>query len=526
MGERLPILRDKTGLLVSLTSLSSKVTPMQNDPSFEPAAPAHHRPASQRSRPVRRKKMSTLTKTLMWVGSGLLALILIGVLLTSLLRGGEESASEVPATDYLILTSSDVSNRVRVEGYVSPGTVESVTTHLTSPISSVTVEPGDRVELGQTLATIDASALQGELDSQRTTLDGQVTSAQSALTAAQGAYDNYSAGINNGTNPDILAAQGAQRTANEQLTVANDDLSALREALATSGNDPALATEVRAAESAQRIAAGAKADADTGITTARSAADTQLATLATELETARSALTTAQTTRDQALEKLQDDINSATISSPINGVVMNVAKPGAPATGPVVTIGDDSKLTITTKVREADIASIKEGNKVTFTSGSTGSKEYTGTVTSVASIADSVQQSGSEEAASAGMSGAGSSDPTFTVEIEVTGDREGLQLGSSVKAQIITAEEASTLSLPLDAVYTTDAGTKGVVVAVPTDSGAYTLEERSVETGLANDVDVAVTGGDVAEGDMVLTPGEKYRSQLGQNVTLGSGRSW
>lgn len=522
MGERLPILRDKTGLLVSLTSLSSKVTPMQNNPSFEPAAPAHHRPASQRSRPVRRKKMSTLTKTLMWVGSGLLALILIGVLLTSLLRGGEESASEVPATDYLILTSSDVSNRVRVEGYVSPGTVESVTTHLTSPISSVTVEPGDRVELGQTLATIDASALQGELDSQRTTLDGQVTSAQSALTAAQGAYDNYSAGINNGTNPDILAAQGAQRTANEQLTVANDDLSALREALATSGNDPALATEVRAAESAQRIAAGAKADADTGITTARSAADTQLATLATELETARSALTTAQTTRDQALEKLQDDISSATISSPINGVVMNVAKPGAPATGPVVTIGDDSKLTITTKVREADIASIKEGNKVTFTSGSTGSKEYTGTVTSVASIADSVQQSGSEAAGAP----AGSSDPTFTVEIEVTGDREGLQLGSSVKAQIITAEEASTLSLPLDAVYTTDAGTKGVVVAVPTDSGAYTLEERSVETGLANDVDVAVTGGDVAEGDMVLTPGEKYRSQLGQNVTLGSGRSW
>lgn len=499
---------------------------MQNDPSLEPAAPAHQPPASRRSRPVRRKKMSTLTKTLIWVGSGLLALLLIGALLMSLLSGKDENASEVPATDYLLLSNSDVSNRVRVEGHVSPGTVESVTTHLTSPISSVTVEPGDRVELGQAVATIDASALQGELDSQRTALDGQFTAAQSTLTAAQRAYDNYSAGINNGTNPEVLAAQGAQRTANEQLTAANGDLAAKREALAASGNDPALAAEVRAAESAQRIAAGAKADADTGVTTARSAADTQLATLATELETARSALTTAQTTRDQSLEKLQGDINSATISSPINGVVMNVAKPGAPATGPVVTIGDDSKLTITTKVREADIASIKEGNKVTFTSGSTGSKEYTGTVTSVASIADSVQQSNSEAAGAPAGGSAGSSDPTFTVEIEVTGDREGLQLGSSVKAQIITAEEASTLSLPLDAVYTNDAGAKAVVVAVPTDSGTYTLEERSIETGLANDVDIAVTGGDVAEGDLVLTPGEKYRSQLGQNVTLGSGRSW
>lgn len=486
-----------------------------------PAAPEA---ASHRKRPAKRKKMSTLTKVLIWVGAGLLALVLVAVLLLSLLTPKGSNATSVPATDYLILSSSDVSNRVRVEGSVKPGTIESVTTHLTAPISTVTVEPGDRVELGQTVATIDTSALQGELDSQRTTLDGQVTAAQSALTAAQTAHDRYRENINNGTNPEVLAALSAQRTANEQLTAANDDLATKREALASSDNDPAVAAEVRAAEAAQRIAAGAKSDADTGVTSARAAADTQLATLATELETTRSSLTSAQTARDQALEKLQEDINSATITSPINGVVMSVAKPGAPATGPVVTIGDDSKLTITTSVREADVANIKEGNKVTFTSGSTGTKEYTGTVTAVASIADSAQQTGTEAGTTA--AGAGSTNPTFTVEIEVTGDREGLYMGSSVKAQIITAEEEATLSVPVDAVYTNDAGSQVVIVATPADSGNYTLEERTVTTGLANDVDIAITGGDVADGDMVLSPGDTYRSQVGQEVSLSTGQSW
>ena len=337
----------------------------------------------------------------------------------------------------------------------------------------------------------------------------------------------YSQGIANGTNPEILAALATQRSANEQASLAATDLNAkyqMRDQAAAAGEDlTTLNAEVAAAESALRLANGAKADADTGVTTARNSANTQLAALETELNSARTALTNAETTRDQTLGALQSDLSSATLTSPINGVVMSVAKPGAPATGPVVTIGDDSKLTITTSVREADVATIKEGNRVTFTAGATGTKEYSGTVTSVASIADSVQQANTE-AAAAGMA-AGSS-PTFTVTIEVTGDRDGLYLGSSVKASIITAEEESSLAVPLDAVYTNDLGSESVVVAVPNDDGSFTLEERSVETGLANEFDIAITGGDVVSGDMVLTYGEAYRYRVGETVTLDAGTSF
>lgn len=496
--------------------------------STTPTAGQPPAPSTPARRP-RKKKMSTTTKVLLWVAAGILALILIGALIiNSLFGGSSKSALTVPNTDYVFISESDVSNRVRVEGTVQPGTVESVTTHLLTPISTVSVQPGDRVELGQTIATIDTSALQAELETQRTALETQVTTAQSAVTAAQTARDTLKNGIDNNTNPEILGALAAQRTADEQLNQANTAVTAAksaRDAAAAAGEPTAaLDAEVAAAESAQRLAAGAKADADTGVTTARTAANTQLTALDTELTNAQTALTTATSTRDQTLAKLQEDIDSGTIKSPINGVVMSSAKPGAPATGPVATIGDDSKLTITTSVREADVVDIKEGNKVTFTSGGTGTKEYTGTVTSVASIADSATAAGTGMGAeSAALPGAVSGDPTFTVKIEVIGDREGLYLGGSVKAQIVTSEEAATLSVPVDAVYTNDAGTEAVVVAVPNDDGSYLLEERAVETGLANEVDIAITGGDLADGDMVLTPGENYRYMLGSSVTLDSG---
>lgn len=496
---------------------------MSTTPTPPPPAPeAAHR------RPPAKKKMSTLTKVLIGLAVGIIALIAIGALFVGSIFGGSNTAqNSIPSTDYLILSDEGVSNKVRVDGTIAPGEVRSITTHLTSPISSVEVEVGDRVELGQTLATIDTSAVQGDLDTQRTQLDGAVTSAQGALTAAQTAYDQYNQGIANGTNPEILAALATQRSANEQASLAATDLNAkyqMRDQAAAAGEDLTMINaEVAAAESALRLANGAKADADTGVTTARNSANTQLAALETELNSARTALTSAETTRDQTLGALQGDLTSATLTSPINGVVMSVAKPGAPATGPVVTIGDDSKLTITTSVREADVATIKEGNRVTFTAGATGTKEYSGTVTSVASIADSAQQT-NPEAAAAGMAGGGS--PTFTVTIEVTGNRDGLYLGSSVKASIITAEEESSLAVPLDAVYTNDLGSESVVVAVPNDDGSFTLEERSVETGLANEFDIAITGGDVASGDMVLTYGEAYRHRVGETVTLDAGTSF
>lgn len=486
---------------------------------------------STRQRPKKRKKLSTLTKVLIGLGVSLLILIFIA---SQAINSAANRASSVgiPSTDYILVTDSEgVSNRVRVDGTVQAGETRAVTTHLTATISSVDVKVGDRVRQGQTVATMDTSALQSELDSQRTQLGTQVSTAQAALTTAQNNYNQLRDGINNNTSPDILTALSTQRTANEQLTAANNDLAAkrsLRDAAAAAGEDTtALNAEVTAAESAQRLAAGAKADADTGVTTARNAANTQLTSLEAEVNSARTNLTAAETARDQTLTKLQNDINAATITAPIDGVVTSVAKPGAAATGPIVTIGNDSSLTINSSVRESDIAKIKEGNKVTFTAGSDSAKEYTGTVTSVSSIADSLQQASStgSDAASALGAGSSNSNPTFSVQITVEGDREGLFLGSKVKANIITAEDSSSISLPRDAVYTTDSGAKAVIVAVPAEEGQYTLEERTVETGLTNDVDTAITGGQLQTGDMVITQGEAYKSRIGEQVTLDAGTS-
>ena len=74
--------------------------------------------------------------------------------------------------------------------------------------------------------------------------------------------------------------------------------------------------------------------------------------------------------------------------------------------------------------------------------------------------------------------------------------------------------------MPLDAVYD-DAGTNKVLV-LSTDEGDKrgTVEERTVETGTANEVDVAVTGGDLKQGDIVINWPDQYRDKLGDTVAV------
>ena len=99
------------------------------------------------------------------------------------------------------------------------------------------------------------------------------------------------------------------------------------------------------------------------------------------------------------------------------------------------------------------------------------------------------------------------------------GDKEGLLLGGTVRAEIITAEEPGALSVPRDAVYDSN---KVLVLSTGEgeDAKQGTVEERTVTTGAANEVDIAVTGGDLKPGDIVINWPDEYRDRLGQTVGI------
>lgn len=310
----------------------------------------------------------------------------------------------------------------------------------------------------------------------------------------------------------------------------------LREAEATYLDNLAKVDQEVAA--AQRNVAGtfaAKREAATGLESAKLAADQQLSTYNQGVQQAIRAAEAGQLVSEQANSQLRYDISSSEIRAPFSGVVTNVAaEQGKAANGALLAVGDDSKLLVRADVKEVDVSKITPGLPVTFTTVGTGAKEFHGRVTSVSSVSGSSQEpsggaqgggggasaaAGAGGAGGGGASGSGTQKVTFPIEIEVTGERQGLLIGGTAKAQVITEKKANVLTVPRDAVFTNDKGEQCVLV-VAEDSGLKVVAERKVKVGSANDVDTIISGGDLKSGDTVLNNPDSYRSLVGQQVKL------
>ena len=310
----------------------------------------------------------------------------------------------------------------------------------------------------------------------------------------------------------------------------------LREAEATYLDNLAKVDQEVAA--AQRNVAGtfaAKREAATGLESAKLAADQQLSTYHQGVQQAIRAAEAGQLVSEQANSQLRYDISSSEIRAPFSGVVTNVAaEQGKAANGALLAVGDDSKLLVRADVKEVDVSKITPGLPVTFTTVGTGAKEFHGRVTSVSSVSGSSQEpsggaqgggggasaaAGAGGAGGGGASGSGTQKVTFPIEIEVTGERQGLLIGGTAKAQVITEKKANVLTVPRDAVFTNDKGEQCVLV-VAEDSGLKVVAERKVKVGSANDVDTIISGGDLKSGDTVLSNPDSYRSLVGQQVKL------
>jgi len=268
-------------------------------------------------------------------------------------------------------------------------------------------------------------------------------------------------------------------------------------------------------------ASAALQDAKAALAAAQSAAAQEGNQLQAQLDSAIRQAETAQLGDGDGT--LEYQVRESTIYAPMAGLVTSVdVREGDIPQGKLLTIADDSRLVIRTDVRESDVPNIKEGDRVEFTTAATGKKTFKGRVTRIAPASDSVA-SGNQNPMQ-GMPQQGnnkSNEVTFPVEIEVTGDKEGLLLGGSARAEIITAEAKDALNVPLDAVYGEDSDKKVLVLA--TDGGdatSGTVEERSVKTGASNDVDIAVTSGELKPGDIVINWPEEYQDRVGENVEI------
>lgn len=366
----------------------------------------------------------------------------------------------------------------------------------------------NRERLAQ-LKSQDLSALD---PMEKEAVQGQISTLQEAIDGENGERARRDQSVAEAVAA-VEQAKNAAADAKDARTKAEDRYA---DALAASDQELGqLQRKVNAAENAV-------SDATVGVEAAKLGAKQGLETSASALDQAVNSAAAANAASDLANNKLMIDIDSADVNSPFDGIITSLpAQEGAPVSGPIVTVADDSRKKIVVQVKEVDLPKVTKDSKVRFTTPSTGDKEFTGKVVKVSPIANdpmaSMSAATGSDSSSGGGAAAGSTDVTFPVEIEITGGDE-LRLGSSAKAQIIRSETRDTIAVPRDAVYTNDAG-KPAVLVLTGDGGSGTIEEREVETGSSNDFDTSISKG-LEEGDRVITSAEKYRNKVGTTAKV------
>lgn len=299
--------------------------------------------------------------------------------------------------------------------------------------------------------------------------DSQIAAAQTALetvmagatalelTQAQAAVDQARANLAKLTQPvkatDITQAQAA-------VDQARSNLAKLQRPV-----DPNDVAQVQA------TVASAQA----------SLADLQSGPKAADLATALAGIKQAEAALDAQRLKLAQ----ATLTAPFAGVVAAVnAIPGQQVTGAasLLTLVDDSLLTVDVSVAESDIAKVKLEQPARVTFSALPNQVITGTVMAVAPKA-TVQ----------------SNVVTYPVTVALDKIATGVRTGMTATVAIITAQKADVMLVPNRAVQTQ---AQHKVVTIQAQGQTTTVP---VQLGLVGDSRTEVVSG-VKEGDVIMIP--------------------
>lgn len=168
-----------------------------------------------------------------------------------------------------------------------------------------------------------------------------------------------------------------------------------------------------------------------------------------------------------------------------------------------------------TTVKAYDIGSLNVGQQVSIRSDATGDTEFSGTLSTIAPTAQKDAN---------GATAATGSDALFDAEVTVDTKNTGLRVGLEAQLDYVLKEETDVLVVPYEAVYQNADGQTCVLTVQELGGDQYMLHEVAVETGMDNDLDIAVTGEGIAAGVRVVHAPDSYRALVGQKLTAMSAR--
>lgn len=332
--------------------------------------------------------------------------------------------------------------------------------------------------------------------------------AETAWSQAQADYQNQLASIESSASAaysGVASAQTGVASAEAQLDAARD----ARNGSTLTQLEQGIASANRSVDSAELQEDIAKAQQDAAEQSADTAKQQQAATensIAQQIDTLKDNLIgsqiSAQATQSQeiAIQSLQKNLDDATITAPVSGVVTAVyAEEGQPGNGLLFVIEDTDALKITTNIREYDVGNIEVGMPVVIRSDATGDKEISGTVTYIAPAANKTENGNTLTA--------DDSTVEFEAEVQVNDADSGLRIGMNTRLTVLLEERSDVYGVPYDSVVEKADGSEVVYAVEPSSEkeGSYVVTEVPVTTGLETDFYIEVSGDGITDGLSIVS---------------------
>ncbi|RCS22045.1 efflux RND transporter periplasmic adaptor subunit [Phyllobacterium salinisoli] len=373
-------------------------------------------------------------------------LIVLTVLLIGALLIVRHWAQEAPLPSTTTIRRGDIESSVLATGTLRPKRLVAIGAQATGRILSLKVKPGQKIKAGDVVALIDSVNQQNELNKMQATL-----------------RQNEASRDENIANLELAK----QDLARNQMMIGNN-------AVARSEYEKTAATlKVRRAQLANSEAL-----------IAASKVDVQIA---------------------------ETNLTYTRITAPIDGTVLaTVVQEGqtvnAQQSAPTIAIlGQLDEMTVEADISEADITQVHEGLPLYFIISGQTSKPYEARLEKIQPAPDSIVNDKSFSSGSGASQANGrtpSASAVYYKGIFSVPNPDGLlRTYMTTEVHIILAKATNLLLAPVSALKASDAPDKATVRIV---TGNGTIEERTVETGITDKINIEIRSG-LKEGDKIVT---------------------
>lgn len=465
-----------------------------------------------------------------------------------------QAAAQAIEQETAVVTRGTLQVTAGASGSLSPEDEVSLSFQSSGQVTEVLVEVGDVVQAGDVLARLDdASARQAVAEAQlsvqqaqanldSTRIETEAGLAQANLDAAQASYTESSMMAAH-TGDQLTSTRVSLAEAEDQLTTAQDNYYKTW--------DPARDWELNvpfkkaSLENERDTTRDALQSAQYNLQVAQAAYNLAAAGVSdSSVQSARAQVVNAQVTVDKqpvqiqllqiALSQAQLQLESAqrtlaemTLVAPVSGTVtaVNIKADETTAGETAVVLSDLNTLVVDINLDETDVISVSVGQEAIVTLDAFSNVQITGTVTSIAPVAE--VQSGVV---------------LYPVTVRLGSTHVSARAGMTADVEIVTASRENALIAPLRAIHSIN-GQSFVLRKVEGPSATPSGPQRPgaggnalqvpagfelvpVTLGLTNDTDVEITSG-LSEGDVVsvaATPNQTSGPGGGSFRIFGGGR--